>query len=337
MSPISATLTFLLCAPLIALAGVRIVALSDRLADRTGLGEALIGALLLGGTTSLSGSVLSVTASLQGAPGIAISNCLGGIAAQTAFLGLADIAYRRANLEHAAASAENLTQGTLLLVLLALPVFAYSMPSATWAGIHWISPTLLGLYLFGLRLMSHAHRQPMWHPHRTGDTREDVPDVPPAQERLSRLWLGFGGYAVLLSASGFALSEAAQVLTLEAGLSPTLVGGLFTAVTTSLPELIVAITAVRRGALNLAVGNIIGGNCFDVLFLAFSDVAYRSGSLYHAIDQNQLALLSLTMVMTGVLLLGLLRRERYGFANIGFESTLVLLLYCVGFTAIQLA
>ncbi|MFW5739202.1 MAG: hypothetical protein ACOC1F_02430 [Myxococcota bacterium] len=58
--------------------------------------------------------------------------------------------------------------------------------------------------------------------------------------------------------------------------------------------------AVRRGALTLAVGGIIGGNSFDVLFVAFADVAYRDGSIYHAITDRRVFLLSLTGLRTSV-------------------------------------
>ena len=106
-----------------------------------------------------------------------------------------------------------------------------------------------------------------------------------------------------------------------------MVGTFPTAVVTSLPELVTSVAAVRRGALTLAVGGIIGGNAFDTIFVAFSDVAYREGSIYHAISERQLFLISLTILLTGLLLLGLLRREKHGIANIGFESFLVLVLY----------
>ena len=73
-------------------AGVRITHLADVLADRTGLGEALAGAVLLGAATSLSGVVASVVSALEGRPSLAFANSIGGIAAQTAFLALADLA-----------------------------------------------------------------------------------------------------------------------------------------------------------------------------------------------------------------------------------------------------
>ncbi len=111
---------FAVCVAIVATAGVKITAVVDELADRTRVGEALAGAVLLGATTSLSGSVLSVTAALKGNADLALSNALGGIAVQTAFLAVADLFYRRANLEHAAASAANLMQGALLVTLMAV-------------------------------------------------------------------------------------------------------------------------------------------------------------------------------------------------------------------------
>ena len=82
-----------------------------------------------------------------------------------------------------------------------------------------------------------------------------------------------------------------------------------------------------QGALTLAVGNIIGGNSFDVLFVAFADGAYRSGSIYHAMTNQQVFVVAETLLLTGILLLGLLRRQKHGIGGIGFESILVLVVH----------
>ena len=89
---------FIASALLIAYFGSKMAAIADVLADRTGLGEALIGAVLLGAGTSISGIVTSITTAASGAPELAVSNAMGGIAAQTMFLALADIFYRKVNL-----------------------------------------------------------------------------------------------------------------------------------------------------------------------------------------------------------------------------------------------
>ena len=182
----------------IATAGVRITAVVDELADRTRAGEALAGAVLLGATTSLSGSVLSVTAAWKGHADLALSNALGGIAVQTAFLAVADIAYRRANLEHAAASAANLMQGALLITLMAIILVGAFSPAVTVFGIHPATPALLAIYMYGLHLVQRVRDEPMWRPARTRETREDVPEEDNLRLSLTRLLLVFVGLAALL-------------------------------------------------------------------------------------------------------------------------------------------
>ena len=77
---------------------------------------------------------------------------------------------------------------------------------------------------------------------------------------------------------------------------------------------------MRRGALTLAVSGIIGGNAFDTLFVAASDIAYRDGSIYHVVSNQVLLWIAITIVMTGVMMLGLIRREEQNWGGIGFES-----------------
>lgn len=329
MSLSVAVAVFLAGAAAIALVGTRMTGLADRLADRTGIGEAVAGAALLGAATSLPGIVASVTAAAEGRAEMALSNAVGGIAAQTAFLSIADLFYRKANLEHAAASAPNLEQATLLIVLLAAILVAIQAPPVAVWGVHPVSPALFIAYAFGLRLIARTRENPSWEPE---DTPETVPDEeePGGDAPLWRLWAEFVAAAAIVGLAGWGVTRATVVLASEWGFNQTVAGALFTAVATSLPELITSVAAVRRGALTLAVGGVIGGNCFDTLFAAAADFAYRDGSLYHAATENsnrESLLLTVSVVMTGVLLMGLLHRQKQGPAKIGWESCFVLLFY----------
>jgi len=321
---------FLIATFTIAIVGTKMTKTADRLADRTGLGEAVVGALFLGGSTSLPGIVTSVSAAWTGHPQLAIANAIGGISVQTAFLAVADIVYPRANLEHAAASAANLLQGTLLISLLAMPLLAMASPEVSLFAVHPASIALIATYIFGLRLVKKAKTIPMWKPQQTSDTLVDEPEESDTQTSLTGIWLRFFLLAITIGVAGYVVSRSGVAIAEQTGLSETVVGALFTAVSTSLPELVTSVAAVRQGALTLAVGGIIGGNSFDVLFVAFSDIAYRGGSIYHALTDSHLFSVSLTILMTGILVMGLLRREKHGVGNIGFESFLVLLLYVGG-------
>ena len=220
--------------------------ISDRLADRTGMGEAIIGAVFLGGSTSLSGIVTSLTAAASNHPGLAISNAIGGIAAQTAFLAIADIFYRRANLEHAAASVANLIQGTLLITLLSLPLLAIATPNISLLNlIHPVSVLLVIVYIAGLFLTSEVQAKPMWRPQRTEQTRFDEPDQAAVRSSLVRLWGQFIILVALLGEAGYFVAKSGLAIANQTGLSQSVVGGIFTAVITSLPELVTTVAAVR--------------------------------------------------------------------------------------------
>ncbi|MFC3612538.1 sodium:calcium antiporter [Lutimaribacter marinistellae] len=313
---------------LVIFASIRATGLADTIADRTAMGEAMVGGIVLGGATSLSGVVVSVTAASGGDASFAVSNAVGGIAAQTLFLAVADLLHRRANLEHAAAEPANLFQAVMLLILLSLPVAAIAGPDMAYFGVHPVSICLFVAYVAGVRLSASVRDNPMWTPVETRETRRDEPeDENEAKKTALQPALAFAGLVAIMGACGWIISQIGGSFIARFSLSSSLVGALLTAVITSLPELVTTLVAVRRGALQLAVGGIIGGNTFDTLFLVFSDIAYRDGSIYSAVGMNDLYWLATGMLMTAVLLAGLILRQREGPARIGIESVLMMGIY----------
>jgi len=333
--PLPAVLALFLGAALTILAaGSKLASAADRLADAAGLGEAATGAIVMGAITSLAGIITSVAAAARGLPEMAVSNALGGIAVQTAFLVVADFFYRRANLEHAAVSLPNLMDGAALVALIAVVLAASAGPDWSLWGVHPVTPVLFAAYLYSRRISLQGRDRPLWRAEDTRETRRDQPDSDAESEGLGRLLAIVATLGGVTALAGFAVAQSGVALITEAGLKESLVGAAMTAIATSTPELVTTVAAVRRGALQLAVGGIIGGNTFDVLFVGAADIAYRDGSIYHAMGVDSAFLAALTLIMTAILILGLLRREPHGVANIGFESMAVLVLYLTGLTII---
>jgi cation:H+ antiporter len=75
----------------------------------------------------------------------------------------------------------------------------------------------------------------------------------------------------------------------------------------------------------------VGGNTFDLLFIAAADLVYREGSIYEAIVESDVFVLGWTMLLVGIVGAGLVRRERRG---IGFEGIAILALYLAGLATI---
>lgn len=331
----AASVTFVAAAAVIGYFGIRMTHVARSIAVQSGMGEAVMGAVFIGASTSLSGITASITAAHAGHAELAVSNSLGGIAAQTTFLAFADIAYRRANLEHAAATAENLMMTAFLLTLLSIHLVALTIPDIAILAVHPASLILIGCYLFGIYLLGRTHETPMWYPRRTRETRSEKKQKRHFKHKeLPALWLRFGVYSLFVAIAGWLLAKAGILIADTTGLGEGMVGGVFTAVSTSLPELVIAITAVRMGALTLALGDIVGGNAFDTLFIAFSDMAFREGPIYASLTNVEMFWLAITILMTAILMMGLLHRQRYGFANIGLESLMLIIIYFSGLIAI---
>lgn len=319
---------FTLAAIAIIVTGTRMSMIADRMADRTGWGEAVFGGIFLAAATSLPDFAATLTAAADRRPELAMTNMMGSIAANLMFLGIADIVYRKANLEHAAASSANLSQAALMIALLAIPLIAMMAPETAFLGVHPLTMVVFPAYIFGFYLVRHAHTKPMWTPKATRQTVTDLPDTTARRgETLLGLWLMFGLMAVVVTAAGWSLMKAAETIAAQTVLSESQVGTFFTALFTSMPELVVTITAVRQGALTLAVGNILGTNCFNVIVIATSDIVYRDGSIYHDVTAQPALWGLLSILMGAVLILGFVRRQLYGIGRIGFESFLILLLY----------
>ncbi|TQN41413.1 cation:H+ antiporter [Blastococcus colisei] len=328
-------------AVVIVLAGVRLTRIADTLSERTGLGDAVGGALLLGAVTSLPGNVTVLTGALEGDPGFALSNPIGGIALQTVWLAIADLVYRRANLEHAAASLENVLQSVILMAMLAVPVIGYATPELRLGWIHPITLLIPLLYAYGLRLLRRMHEEPMWRPTRTDETADDDTgengnggdagngggdgtDDADGAPSTARLWAGLAGLGLVVGVAGWIVGQAGLGVVAATGLDSGLVGFTLTTAISSLPELVVLVTAVRIGQLTLGVGNIVGGNVYDVLMISLADVAYLEGPIYRDAGPTSLVLLGGTVLMTAVLTGGLIMRDRKW---IGFEGISIPLIY----------
>jgi Sodium/calcium exchanger protein len=145
-------------------------------------------------------------------------------------------------------------------------------------------------YGFGLHLLTQVEDRPMWSPVETQHTQDEAEQAQAAgrdERATGTLWWVFLVYAAITAVAGYVVGEAASALVKLTELSHSAEGTVFAAVA-KLPELVTAIAAVRIGAVNLAVGDVIEGNSFEVLFLAAADFFYRPGSIYHEFDVDNL-------------------------------------------------
>jgi cation:H+ antiporter len=316
-------LQFAVCAALIARAGYLLSGSADALADAYGWGRGWIGLALLATVTSLPELASGISAvAVVGAPNLAVGNALGACVVNLLFLVVVD-ALQRHQPMYAQASTTHLLSagfGVVMLGFVALSLLTGAhAPAVLHVGVY--SPLLLALYLLALKGV-HGHERRALAAAAVVRT-----PVPPGQAR--REWRRFGLSALVVLAAGSWLPEVADGLAQALGLSRSFVGTVFMAVVTTLPEMAVTLGALRLGALDMAIGNLLGSNLFNVVILAVDDAFYVRGPLLADASPAHAGTAVTALVMTGLVIIGLVMRPQgralrvVGWVSVGLVAAYV--------------
>lgn len=298
-------LQFLLCAALIAGAGFVLSRSGDALAEAHGWGRGWVGLALLATVTSLPELASGVSAvALVGAPNLAVGNALGACVVNLAFLVVVDLLQRQQPMYRRASATHLLSAGfgVVMLGFVAMSLVT-GRGAPQFLGVGLYSPVLLVLYLLALRSVF-AHEQS----NRSG--AEAAALERPSREAVRREWRRFGVAALVVLAAGSWLPEVADGLSTALGLSRSFVGTVFMALVTTLPEMAVTVSALRLGALDMAIGNLLGSNLFNLTILAIDDLAYLPGPLLADVSGAHAGTAATALLMTGLVIVGLVMRPQ---------------------------
>jgi cation:H+ antiporter len=292
---------FLAIALVIVVAGARLARFGDVLGERTGLGRSWIGVVLLAATTSLPELFTGFGATaLAALPDIALGDVLGSCMFNLLILSLMDAIQpepisARAHQGHAL----SIGFGLLLIGVAGLGLVAdHRLPALGWIGIY--SPTLIALYFVAMRVIFAHERQ-----RRARETQEVAEELQYGEITLKSAVLHYSLAAAAVVAAAVWLPRLGAELARQTGLSEAFVGSLFVAVTTSLPEIVVSVAAVRIGALDLGIGNVLGSNLFNLLILGLDDVFYRQGPLMADASVSHSVSIVAIVMMNALFLIGL--------------------------------
>lgn len=302
---------FALCAVLIARAGYVLSRSADRLAELHGWGRGWVGLALLATVTSLPelASGISAVAIVQ-APNLAVGNALGACVLNLAFLVIVDAVQRHQPMYRSASATHLLSAGfgVVMLSFVTLNLLiGQRAPSVLNMGLY--TPALIALYFLALRAV-HAHERQAFQAARAAS---DPPAGAAGTEppgATAREWRRFGAAALVVVLAGSLLPEAADRLAQALGLSRSFVGTVLMALVTTLPEMAVTLSALRFGALDMAIGNLLGSNLFNVTILAIDDLFYAGGPLLANVVPVHAASAVTALLMTGLVIVGLVMRPQ---------------------------
>ena len=287
---------FSLCLCLIGIAGVKLTRYGDAIADKTGLGRTWVGVLLLAAVTSLpefATGISSVT--VADVPDIAVGDILGSCVFNLLILASLDVINRRESVYRQASQGHILSAGfgVILLGVIGLGIVLSGVESpAAFGHVGYYSPLLILLYFIAMRTVFHYEKK------RVGDFTDQEPDRYP-QITLRQTVLRYLAAAAVVVGAGIWLPFVGATLAAQMGWNESFVGTLFVAVVTSAPEMVVTVAAVRLGALDMAVGNVLGSNLFNTVIIAVDDLFYVNGPLLSFVDSNHVVSAFTAIMMTG--------------------------------------
>jgi cation:H+ antiporter len=189
--------------------------------------------------------------------------------------------------------------GILLLGIVSISLhLGGRIPSMSWIGLY--TPLIAGVYSIAMRSVYFYEKRQM-----TDFIKEIAVELQYEKIPVNTAIIHYSIHAVVVVIAAIFLPKIGEAIAETTGLGQTFVGNIFIAIATSLPELVVSITAVKMGAINLAVGNLFGSNIFNIFIIVIDDLFFIKGPILTFVNQDH-ALSGLSAVgMTAIAIIGL--------------------------------
>ena len=257
----------------------KLIDASAKLAKAFGITEAVLGLTLLAYGTSLPEFAVSSISSIESHPELSISNVLGSNIFNIAFiLGLAAFIRPFSVKEALMIGRDNYMMVATALLLVALLFF--------FKGISRTAGLMMVLLVIGYTYYL------LKHDRSSNQMKKDE-----TVSKLREAGIVFACLLVVIISGKFTVDSAVAVAK-GFGVSEWLIGATIVAMGTSLPELAVSITAAKKGFFGMSVGNIVGSNIFNILWiLGFAAVLNPLSVDFSMIQWDSIFLLLVTLLL----------------------------------------
>ncbi len=294
------------CVIVILFAGQRVAKLGDIIAEKTGAGRVWMGVIAISLITSLPELFAGISAvTIVKEPDLTTGNLLGANAFNLLNLALLDIFHRHGSIFTFASVSHRVTAwySLLLLAAAAAGIFFsahYFTGALGWIG--WYTPVLILLYMFSVKQVFSYEKK--------HEKREETVLIYEDVTSLSRTVLHFVIASMFIVGAGIWLALIGDEIAATTGWGENFVGSLFLAFTTTLPEITVSFTALRIGAVDLAIANMIGSNMFNLSIIPITDLFYTEGPVLANVSETNLIIAGAVTVMSLLFIFGLRKKLR---------------------------
>ncbi len=327
-------LKFLFCTSLIVYSGYNLSRYGDVIAEKTGLGRTWVGVLLMAGATSLPELITGISSvAMASAPNIAVGDVMGSSVFNILIVAILDLIHGPGPISSKADKGHILSGGfgIVLLSLVVANIFLYSqgLLAGTYIGLY--VPFIIFTYLLSMRVIYRFEMKKIEE--FMGKAEATLyGDIP-----LSKAYRNYFIHATVIVGAGTWLPFIGTELAAVTGLGRTFVGNIFIALSTSLPEVVVSISALKIGAIDMAIGNLFGSNLFNMNILAIDDLFYTEGALLSYVSPNHIVSGISAIMMTAIAIVGLTyRSEKKAFMRVSWDGLAIITIYLLNMAVLYM-
>lgn len=314
--------SFIIATLVIVVTGSRLSKYGDLMADMLGWGKMFMGIILMSSVTSMPELISGISAvTILDAPDLAVGDIVGSCAFNILIISIMDMFYNHkkplttdAQTGHVIAA----SFGIIMLIMLALAILMPDIFGAIiWMG--GFSLLFLVLYFIAIRVVFLYDKKKNHHQVKFNNDETIT---------LKHVILKFTFNAFILMGTAILLPYFGKNIAEASGLGQSFFGTLFMAASTSLPEVVVSIAAIRLGTIDLAIGNVFGSNIFNIAILALDDILYTKGPIFLFTSPNHIIPVLGTIIITAIGIIGIVFKAKKKW-KLAIDTSLILVVYAL--------
>lgn len=213
--------------------------------------------------------------------------------------------------------------GILLMSIVGMSLFLGNR----FLALGWIGPYSLAvfvIYFMAMRLLFVYEKRRI-----SAFVKERIEELKYEKISTKTAVVNYGINAVIVIIAAIFLPKIGEGIATATGLGQTFVGNIFIALSTSLPEVVVATAAVKIDAIDLAIGNLFGSNIFNIFILALDNIFFVKGHLLSFPSSNHIISTLSAIAMATIAIIGLTYRTEKRPLLLAWDSIGILLVYVI--------
>lgn len=312
---------FIIAAAIILVSGARLTKYGDIMAGMLGWSKMFMGLLLISFVTSLPELMTGVSSIVFiDAPDLAVGDIVGSCAFNILIISIMDLFYDKKKPLTSVAQIGHVIAAAFGIIMLCLVALGIVMPTI-FGNIAWVggfSFVFLALYLVAIRVVFLYERK---RPHSISTDEQHSHSL-----TLKQVIFKYITNAVFVMLAALLLPYFGEHIAIKTQIDQSFFGTVFLAFSTSLPEIVVSVAAIRMGTIDLAIGNIFGSNIFNIGILALDDLFYTKGPIFLFTNPNHIIPVLGTIIITAIGIIGIVFREEKKW-KLALDSAVIVIVF----------